>query len=102
MKQHLRNQAVIVRHRIHPDDAREAFGVLALHFGGATADTREAVELYRRLEGAWDRAVLALGAAQERRERIEEEASLDRQFEEQEAEREERRQYREWRNDSGV
>lgn len=65
---------------IHPDDAREAFGVLALHVGGATADTREAVELYRRLETAWDRAVLALEAARERRERIEFERGLDRQY----------------------
>lgn len=81
IKPHLRGQNVVVRKRIHPDDAREAFGVMALHFGGATADTSEAVQLYRRLESAWDRAVLALGAAQERRERIEDEAHLDRQFE---------------------
>ena len=64
---------------IHPDDSREAFGVLALHFGGVTADTREAVQLYRRLEAAWGRAMITLGSAQERRERIEVEASLDRQ-----------------------
>ena len=167
LKPHLQDQTVIVRQRIHPDDAREAFGVLVLHFGGATADTREAVELYRRLEASWDRAVLALGAAQERRERVEAERSLDRQYayeqyrkakaadefektapkpdsyylgtkcwrescghargehdkagcrggedticrctdfeepveDEQEAAREERRQYRAWRNDSGV
>lgn len=116
LKPHLQGQTVVARKRIHPDDAREAFGVLALHFGGATADTSEAVQLYRRLEGAWDRAILALGAAQERRERIEEETNLDARYEyeqlrkakeqfeaeDAEAEREERRQYREWRNDSGV
>ena len=66
---------------IHPDDSREAFGVLALHFGGVTADTREAVELYRRLEAAWDRAVITLASSAARRERIEFEASLDEQYE---------------------
>lgn len=63
---------------IHPDDSREAFGVLALHFGKATDDTREAVMLYRRLEDSWDKAMQALAAAQERRERLGWDAELDR------------------------
>jgi hypothetical protein len=55
---------------IHPDDAAEAFGVLALHFGGATEGTAESLRLYRRLEAAWTTAMLALEAARERREKL--------------------------------
>ena len=82
-KRHLKGQRVSSRHSqaIHPDDAREAFGVLAFYFGGVTADTPEAVRLYRHLEVAWENALLTLGAAMERRGRREFDREADRQYE---------------------